>query len=84
MPAKKDKPNVTVYSTPTCTYCQKTKAFLKENNIEYEEINVAEDEAARDEMIEKTGQMGVPVIMVGDTIIIGFDKEALKKALNLK
>jgi len=75
---------VTVYSTPTCTYCQKTKAFLKENNIDYDEINVAEDEAAREEMIEKTGQMGVPVIIVGDTMIIGFDKDALKKALNLK
>lgn len=80
----KNQPAVKVYSTPTCTYCQKTKAFLKENNVEYEEINVAEDEAAREEMIEKTGQMGVPVIMVGDTIIVGFDKEALKKALNLK
>ncbi len=80
----KNQSKVKVYSTPTCTYCQKTKAFLKENNVEYEEINVAEDEAAREEMIEKTGQMGVPVIMVGDTIIVGFDKEALKKALNLK
>lgn len=78
------KQKVKVYSTPTCVYCQKTKAFLKENNVEYENINVAENEEAREEMIEKTGQMGVPVIQVGDTLIIGFDKEALKKALNLK
>lgn len=79
-----EKAKVTVYSTPTCVYCQKTKAFLKENNVAYDEINVAEDEAAREEMIEKTGQMGVPVIQIGDQLIVGFDKEALKKALKLK
>ena len=84
MPEKKAQAKVKVYSTPTCTYCQKTKAFLKENNIEYEDINVAEDETAREEMIEKTGQMGVPVIEVDDQLIVGFDKEALKKALKLK
>ncbi|MBI4441653.1 glutaredoxin family protein [Candidatus Woesearchaeota archaeon] len=78
------KQTVKVYSTPTCVYCQKAKAFLKENKIDYEEINVAEDEEAREAMIEKTGQMGVPVIEIGDTIIVGFDKEAMKKALNLK
>lgn len=79
-----EKPKVKVYSTPTCTYCQKAKEFLKENNVEYQNINVAEDEEAREEMIEKTGQMGVPVIEIEDTIIVGFDKEALKKALKLK
>lgn len=84
MPTKKEQPSVKVYSTPTCTYCQKTKAFLKENNIEYKEINVAEDEEAREQMIEKTGQMGVPVVEIDDTLIIGFDKDALKKALKLK
>lgn len=75
---------VKIYSTPTCFYCKKAKEFLKENKIEYEEFNVAEDESAREEMIEKSGQMGVPVIMIGNRIIIGFDKEELKAALDLK
>lgn len=75
---------VKIYSTPTCFYCKKAKEFLKENNVEYEEFNVAEDESAREEMIEKSGQMGVPVIVIGNRIIIGFDKEELKAALGLK
>jgi len=77
-------PKVTVYSTPTCPWCVKAKEFLKANNIEFEEKNVAEDEAAKNELMEKSGQMGVPVIIVeGHDPIIGFDQEAIKKALNL-
>ena len=75
--------NVKVYSTPTCPWCHKAKEFLKENNIKFEDINVAEDEKARDYMIEKSGQMGVPVIEIDDQIIVGYDKEALEKMLGL-
>ncbi|MEA2038142.1 MAG: glutaredoxin domain-containing protein [Nanoarchaeota archaeon] len=76
--------NVTVYSTPTCPGCVKVKEFLKQNNVEFEDKNVAEDDAARNEMVEKSGQMGVPVIMVeGNDPIVGFDVEVLKKALKL-
>ena len=82
MPAK--KPKVIVYSTPTCPYCQASKEFLKENKIEYKEIDVSKDQAAAQEMIEKSGQMGVPVIDIDGTIIVGYDKEAIKKALKLK
>jgi glutaredoxin len=60
------------------------KEFLKEHNIEFKDINVAEDQKAAQEMIEKTGQSGVPVIDVNGTIITGFDKDKLKKALSLK
>lgn len=75
---------VTVYSTEACPWCHKVKDFLKENNIEFEDKNVAEDEAAKNEMVEKSGQMGVPVIIVeGHDPIVGFDVEAIKKALNL-
>ena len=74
---------VVIYSTPTCVYCQMTKEFLKSNNIPYEDKNVAEDEAARNEMIEKSGQMGVPVIFVGDEMIIGFDEARLRELLGL-
>ena len=72
---------VKVYSTPTCPYCYMAKDFLKENNIPFEDINVAEDHDAAHEMIEKSGQMGVPVVFVGNKMIIGFDKVALDKAL---
>ncbi len=72
---------VLIYTTPTCAYCKAAKEFFKENNIKYEEINVAEDKNAAKEMIEKSGQMGVPVIDVDGKLIIGFDRNALKKAL---
>ena len=79
MVAKKVK----VYSTSTCPWCVKTKEFLKAHNVKYEEVNVGEDEKARNEMFEKSGQFGVHVTDVDSTIIVGYDKEALKKALNL-
>ncbi|MFH1364700.1 MAG: glutaredoxin domain-containing protein [Candidatus Aenigmatarchaeota archaeon] len=75
---------VKVYSTPTCMYCQQLKMFLKENNIPFEEINVAEDQQAANEMIEKSGQMGVPVSDIDGQIIIGFDRDKIKKALKME
>ena len=75
--------DVKIYSTPTCPWCKKTKEFFGENKVAYDEINVAADHAAAEEMVQKSGQMGVPVIDAKGTIIIGFDKAALKKALNL-
>ena len=76
--------NVTIYTTPTCVYCKMTKEFFQKNNVPYEEKNVATDAVARDHMIQKSGQMGVPVIEVDDKIIIGFDQPRLKEALSLK
>ena len=77
------RPSVKIYSTSTCPWCVKTKEFLKANNVHYEEANVGADEKARNEMFEKSGQFGVPVTYVNGTVIVGFDKEALKKALGL-
>jgi glutaredoxin-like YruB-family protein len=74
---------VTVYSTPTCPWCHKVKDFLKANNIEFEDKDVSSDDAARNDMIEKSGQAGVPVLDIDGTFIVGFDQEAIKKALNL-
>tara|TARA_Y100000310_G_scaffold97479_1_gene95118 strand:- start:8768 stop:9007 length:240 start_codon:yes stop_codon:yes gene_type:complete len=74
---------VKVYSTPTCPWCHKAKDWLKENNVEFEDINVAEDKKAQEEMIEKSGQRGVPVIEVDDEILVGFDKDKLKELLGL-
>ena len=75
--------NVTIYSTPTCHFCEMTKEYLKEKNIGYTEYDVAHDLEKRQEMIQKSGQMGVPVIFVGSEMIIGFDKERLVSTLSL-
>jgi len=77
------KPKVKVYSTPTCPYCVAVKDFLKENKIPFEDIDVSKNSKAAEDMIEKSGQMGVPVIEIGTEIIVGFDKERMKKALKL-
>ncbi|MBI2653619.1 glutathione S-transferase N-terminal domain-containing protein [Candidatus Woesearchaeota archaeon] len=79
----KKSTNVKIYTTTTCPWCMKTKEFLKAHNVKYQEVNVGEDEKARNEMFEKSGQFGVPVTDVNGTIIVGYDKEALKKALAL-
>jgi len=78
-----EKPKVIVYSTPSCPYCHAAKEFLKENKVEYEDIDVSKEQEKAQEMIEKSGQMGVPVLDIGGTIIVGFDKDAIKKALKL-
>jgi len=75
---------IKVYSTPTCPYCHTLKEFLKEKGFDFEDIDVFEDEKAREEMLSKTNQMGVPVIDIDGTIIIGFDREKVIKALNIK
>ena len=72
-----------VYSTQTCPWCTVAKDFLKENNIEFEAKDVAEDEAAKAELMQKSGQLGVPMLDIDGTIIVGFDKEAIKKALDI-
>ncbi|MBU6214768.1 glutaredoxin family protein [Patescibacteria group bacterium] len=75
--------NITIYSTPTCHFCNMTKEFLKDKGIGYTEFNVAQDIEKRQEMIQRSGQMGVPVIFVGDEMIIGFDKERLESSLGI-
>ena len=74
---------VKVYSTITCPYCIRAKQFLKENNIIYEDIDVSLNQAAGEEMIQKSGQMGVPVLDIDGQLIVGFDKEKIKQALGL-
>ena len=75
---------VLIYTTPTCVYCVAAKEFFKKNNIAYTEYNVLTDMARREEMIEKSEQMGVPVIMVDDEIIVGFDKPKIVQLLGIK
>lgn len=75
--------NVTIYSTPSCQYCHMAKEFFAQNNVAYTEHNVAVDSAQRQAMIEKTGQLGVPVIDVDGEIVIGFDKNKLSQLLGV-
>ena len=76
--------NVTIYSTPTCHFCHATKEFFMENGIVFTDYNVSEDSARRDEMIQKSGQMGVPVIFVDNEMVTGFDEPKLRKLLEIK
>ncbi|MEX0649511.1 MAG: glutaredoxin domain-containing protein [Candidatus Andersenbacteria bacterium] len=75
--------NVLIYSTPSCGWCARAKTYFTENNVQYMEKNVAADEAARSEMLEKSGQMGVPVIDIDGQIVIGFNQPKLAELLGL-
>ncbi|MEK6950149.1 MAG: glutaredoxin family protein [Nanoarchaeota archaeon] len=74
-------PTVKIYTTPTCPWCKKTKEFLKSKKIKYAEMDVSEDEAAAQEMVKRSGQMGVPVLDIDGKIIVGYDPEAIMKAV---
>ncbi len=76
-------PKIKIYTTPFCVYCKKAKNLFESYGFKYEEIDVSKDDLAANEMIQKTGQMGVPVIEINDKIIIGFRESEVKKALNL-
>ncbi len=76
--------NVIIYTTPTCVYCKLTKEFFKKHNVEYTEKDVAGDAVAREEMMQKSSQMAVPVIDIDSEIVVGFDKEHLSELLNIK
>ena len=73
---------VTIYTTPTCTWCKKLKEWLKKKKISYQEHDVVESDDAREIMIDKTGQMAVPVIEIAGEVIVGFDEKRLEEILN--
>lgn len=72
---------VVIYTTPTCGYCKQAKAYFEEKGIEYDEIDVSQDQEKAKEMVEKTGQMGVPVIEIGEKMLVGFDPAAIDEAI---
>ena len=72
---------VKVYSTKTCPWCHKVKEFLNDKGVKFQDIDVGADQKAANEMVEKSGQMGVPVTDIDGKIIVGYDKEAIEKAL---
>lgn len=77
-------PKIRIFSTPTCPYCETLKEFLKERGIEFEDIDVSKNAAAVEEMVQKSGQMGVPVVEIDGKIVVGFDREQISKLLNIK
>jgi len=74
----------TIYSTPTCPFCIMAKNFFKKHNVSYAEKDVSSDQEAAQEMVKKSGQMGVPVIEIDEKIIIGFDQEKIAELLKIK
>lgn len=77
-------PNVMIYTTPTCVYCKMAKEFFAKHGVAYEERNVARDNAVREEMIEKSHQLGVPVIDIDGEIFVGFNRPEIEKALGVR
>jgi glutaredoxin-like YruB-family protein len=75
--------NVTIYTTPTCPYCTRAKQFLKENNVDFQNIDVSSDPDKADEIMQKSGQMGVPVLDIEGDIIVGFDQDKIKQSLGI-
>lgn len=83
VPAPKGSQKVKVFSTPTCPYCQMAKAYLKEKNITYEDIDVSQDHTQARAMIERSGEMGVPQLWINDEVVIGFNKPVIDQLLEL-
>lgn len=73
--------SVVIYTTPTCGYCHKAKAWFRQNQVPFTEYNVASDRRKAEEMVRKSGQMGVPVIDVHGRIIVGFNQPEVERAL---
>ncbi len=74
---------ITIYSTPTCHFCHAAKEFFEANKIEFTDFDVSSDQEKRQEMIDMTGQMGVPVIRIGDDVVVGFDEGKVKGLLGI-
>ena len=76
-------PKVRIFSTPTCSFCIVLKNFLKDNGVEFEDVDVSQDKQAQQEMVEGSGQMGVPVTEIDGEYIVGFDQGRIKEKLGL-
>ncbi len=78
------QPKVIVFSTPTCSFCNAAKRYFREKNIRFTDVDVSKDQNAARDMQRRTGQMGVPVILINNRPIVGFDKPRIMQMLNLK
>ncbi len=79
-----EQPKVIVFSTPTCSFCNQAKRYFREKNIRFTDVDVSRDQSAARDMMRRTGQMGVPVILINNKPIIGFDKPKINQLLNIK
>lgn len=82
--ATQPQPRVIIFTTPTCTFCNATKRYLRERGIKFREVDVSRDPAAARDMVRRSGQQGVPVIDIGGRIVVGFDRPKIDRLLNLR
>ena len=75
--------NIVIYSTPTCPWCHRVKQFLQEKNVFFQDFDVSQNQEKAEEMVQKSGQMGVPVVDINGEIIVGFDRDRIEEALDL-
>lgn len=83
-PSEKKQPKIKIYTTPTCPYCRMAKDYFRQKNLVYEEFDVSKNEHALNEMVHISGQMSVPVIVIGKYVILGFDAQTIERILNEK
>ncbi len=84
MATTKKYPRVIIFTTPTCTFCRKTKKYLRERGVPFKDVDVSRDPAAARDMVRRSGQQGVPVLDIGGKIVVGFDRPKIDKLLGLK
>ncbi len=82
--SKKKQPKVLIFTTPTCPWCRRAKRYFREKGIRFKEVDVTKDPRAAKDLVRWTGQMGVPVIRIGNHFIVGFDKPKIDKLLDIK
>ncbi len=78
------QPKVIVFSTPTCSFCNQAKRYFREKNIRFTDVDVSRNQSAARDMVRRTGQMGVPVILINNNPIVGFDRPKINQLLNIK
>ena len=83
MKEEKRQPKVVVFSTPTCPWCGRAKQYLKEKGVKFKDVDVSKDSSAAEDMVRKTGQYGVPVVVIGDRPVVGFNRPLIDKLLGL-
>jgi len=83
MATEKKQPRVVLFTTPTCTYCRTAKAYLRQQNIKFKDVDVSRDSAAARDMVKRSGQQGVPQILIGSKVVVGFDRPKIDKLLGL-
>jgi len=84
MKKTKSQPKVVIFSTPSCPWCGRVKSYLRQKGVRFKDIDVSRDKAAAKDMVKRTGQMGVPVVLIGSRPIVGFNKPLIDRLLEIK